>query len=216
MQIKMARGAAPCRRVRSRIWPTRVLGVAVLAIAPAVAAVAGERGAALAGETCAACHGPDGNSVAPEFPNLAGQQKAYLLREMLDYKEGRRQHDIMSPLMQPLGDADMAALADHYAAQEPRPLAVARPGLLALGKRLYLEGNTESGVPSCDGCHEENGEGSKKFPRVAGQHAAYTLEQLAQYASGKRSNGVKVMRTIATRLTREEAEAVAEYMASMK
>lgn len=171
---------------------------------------------ALVNETCAGCHGPDGNSAVPDFPNLAGQQKTYLLREMLDYKEGRRHSDVMVPLMTPLSQEDMSKLADYYAAQKPAPGTVSKPELLALGKRIYLEGNTKSGVPSCDGCHEENGEGSKKFPRVAGQHVAYTLEQMAQYASGKRTNGVKVMRTIAERLTKEEALAVAEYMASLK
>lgn len=165
---------------------------------------------------CAGCHGADGNSAAPEFPRLAGQQKVYLLREMLDYKEGRRQNEIMTPLMTSLSEADMEALAGFYAKQAPADGVVNKPPLLALGKRVYLEGNTKSGVPSCDGCHEENGEGSKKFPRLAGQHPAYTLAQLAQYATGKRSNGVKVMRTIAERLTPEEAEAVAEYMASLK
>ncbi|MFN3594720.1 MAG: c-type cytochrome [Thiobacillaceae bacterium] len=176
----------------------------------------GARLMALVNETCAACHGPDGNSVVPDFPKLGGQQKSYLLREMQDYKEGRRQHEIMSTLMAGLSEDDLGALADYYAAQTPTPGEVSKPELLSLGKRIYLEGNTQSGVPSCDGCHEENGEGSKKFPRVAGQHAAYSLEQLNQYATGRRSNGVKVMRTIAQRLTREEAEAVAQYMASLK
>lgn len=170
----------------------------------------------LTSETCGGCHGADGNSVAPEFPKLAGQQKVYLQRELMDYKEGRRQSDIMVPLVASLSEDDVARLSAYYAAQEPAPGTVSRPELLELGKRIYLEGNTKSGVPSCDGCHEENGEGSKKFPRVAGQHAAYALDQMKQYASGKRSNGVKVMRTIAERLTKEEAEAVAEYMASLK
>lgn len=170
----------------------------------------------LAAETCGGCHGADGNSKVPDFPKLAGQQQVYLLRELTDYKEGRRQSDVMVPMVATLTTEDMAKLAAYYAAQEPTPGTVARPELLALGKRIYLEGNTKSGVPSCDGCHEENGEGSKKFPRVAGQHAAYALDQMKQYASGKRSNGVKVMRTIAERLTKEEAEAVAEYMASLK
>ena len=145
----------------------------------------------LIAESCAGCHGVDGNSVVDAFPKLAGQQKVYLLR-------------------------DLTAIAAYYADQTPTPGVVTRSELLPLGKRVYLEGNTKSGVPSCDGCHEENGEGSKKFPRVAGQHAAYALDQVAQYASGKRSNGVKVMRTIAERLTKEEAEAVAEYMTSLK
>jgi cytochrome c553 len=170
----------------------------------------------LATETCGGCHGVDGNSVVPDFPKLAGQQQAYLLRELTDYKEGRRQSDVMVPVVATLSTEDMAKLAAYYAAQKPTPGTVTRPELLALGKRIYLEGNTKSGVPSCDGCHEENGEGSKKFPRVAGQHTAYALEQIRQYATGKRSNGVQVMRTIAERLSKEEAEAVAEYMASLK
>lgn len=170
----------------------------------------------MAAETCGGCHGLDGNSMVPEIPKLAGQQKVYLLREMLDYKEGRRHSEVMVPMVASLSEEDMTKLAAFYAKQSPAAGKVAKPELLALGKRIYLEGNTQSGVPSCDGCHEENGEGSKKFPRVAGQHVTYTLNQIAQYASGKRNNGVKVMRTIAKRLTKEEAEAVAEYMASLK
>lgn len=170
----------------------------------------------MAAEICGGCHGADGNSLAPEFPTLAGQQKVYLLREMRDYKEGRRHSEVMVPMVSSLSEEDMTKLAAYYADQNPTAGKVSKPELLALGKRIYLEGNTKSGVPSCDGCHEENGEGSKKFPRVAGQHVTYTLDQIAQYASGKRSNGVKVMRTIAERLTKEEAEAVAEYMASLK
>lgn len=170
----------------------------------------------LAAESCGGCHGADGNSVVPEFPKLAGQQQVYLLREMTDYKEGRRHSEVMVPMVASLSEAEMAGLAAYYAGQAPSPGIVSKPALLPLGKRVYLEGNTKSGVPSCDGCHEENGEGSKKFPRVAGQHVPYLLDQVTQYASGKRTNGVKVMRTIAERLTKEEAEAVAEYMASLK
>jgi cytochrome c553 len=182
----------------------------------ALSAQGGAKVASLIAESCAGCHGQDGNSVVETFPKLAGQQKIYLLREMKDYKEGRRQSDVMSPLMASLSEEDMAAIAAYYAEQVPSPGVVKRPELLPLGKRIYLEGNDKSGVPSCEGCHETNGEGVKKFPRVAGQHSAYTLDQLAQYASGKRNNGVKVMRTIAERLTKEETEAVVEYMSNMK
>lgn len=169
-----------------------------------------------AAQACAACHGADGNSVAAEFPRLAGQQQAYLLREMLDYKAGRRDSAVMGALLAGHAEADLVALAAYFARQTPAPGVVTRPELLARGKSVYLEGNDKSGVPSCDGCHEENGEGAKKFPRVAGQQVAYTLRQLADYAAGKRRNASKVMRTVAERLTREEAEAVAEYMASLK
>ena len=80
---------------------------------------------------------------------------------------------------------------------------------------IYLEGNPVSGVPSCDGCHEENGYGSPRYPRVAGQNQEYTLEQFRLYATGHRKFGKKVMRTVAERITEQEAKAVAEYIASM-
>jgi len=171
---------------------------------------------ALVTQTCAGCHGPDGNSPLANVPKLAGQHKVYLLSEMRNYREQKRHSDVMFAIISALGDDEMASLAEYYAAQTPTPGTVTRPNLLALGKRIYLEGNTNSGVPSCDGCHEENGEGSKKYPRVAGQHVTYLLEEIARYAEGKRNGGAKVMRTVAARLTKEEAEAVAEYMASLK
>jgi cytochrome c553 len=174
------------------------------------------KGEKLANEACASCHNADGNSVVPSFPKIAGQHAAYLLREMKDYREGRRQNEIMQPLLTPLTEDDLANLAAYFSKQKQTDGVVNKPELLELGKRVYLKGNPTSGVPSCDGCHEENGEGSGKFPRVSGQHAEYTLEQVKQYATGKRSNGVKVMRTIAERLTEEELNAVVEYMSSLK
>lgn len=188
------------------------------AIAFAAQALKGDaaKGKALASESCASCHGADGNSEVPTFPKLAGQQESYLLRELQDYKSGKRANDIMTPVVAGLSDEDMLNLSAFYAKQVPTVGTVTKPDLLAMGKKVYLEGNDTSGVPSCDGCHEENGEGSKRFPRVASQHVDYTLDQIQQYATGKRSNGVKVMRTIAERLTADEARAVAEYMASMK
>ncbi len=167
-------------------------------------------------QTCAGCHGPDGNSAMTNVPKLAGQHKTYLLSEMRNYREQKRHSDVMFAIITGLGEDEMSGLAAYYAAQTPSPGTVTQPELLPLGKRIYLEGNTDSGVPSCDGCHEENGEGSKKYPRVAGQHVSYLLEEIARYAGGKRNGGAKVMRTVASRLTKAEAEAVAEYMASLK
>lgn len=186
----------------------------------AVYALSGQGDAAkvelLVTQVCAGCHGPDGNSTIPTIPKLAGQHEVYLVNEMRNYREEKRHSDVMGAVLSSLGADEMAGLAKYYAVQKASPGTVSKPGLLALGKRIYLEGNTQSGVPSCDGCHEENGEGSKKFPRVAGQHVPYVLEEIARYASDKRSGGAKVMRVVAERLTKEEAEAVAEYMASLK
>lgn len=173
------------------------------------------RGAALMAERCAGCHGPDGNSPAPNFPKLAGQHAEYLLHELKEYQEHHRDSELMQPVVKDLGEEDMVNLAVFLAAQKPTPGTVTDASLLALGKKVYLEGNPDTGVPSCDGCHEEGGEGSARFPRLAGQNVEYTLEQFRLYTAGKRPHGKKVMRTVAERLTEKEARAVAEYMASL-
>ena len=185
------------------------LSAAVLAENPAAKA------ATTAATICAGCHGADGNSVATTFPKLAGQQKVYLLRELKDYKSGKRVSEIMAPLVADLSEADLAELADYYAKQTPAPGVAGDPALLALGKELYLKGNSKTDVPSCESCHEENGGGSGKFPRVAGQHVDYMLDQFRLYAAGKRTNGARVMQTVAERMSEQETRAVAEYMASM-
>jgi cytochrome c553 len=185
-----------------------VLGSSALADSPAKAA-------SIATEVCAGCHGTDGNSLVSTFPKLAGQQEVYLLRELKDYKSGKRVSEVMAPFMTTLSDADLPHLAAYYAKQKPAPGAVNTPGLLAVGKELYLKGNSKTDVPSCDSCHEEDGSGGGKFPRVAGQHSEYTLDQFRLYATGKRTNGARVMKAIAERMSEEESRAVAEYMASM-
>lgn len=165
--------------------------------------------------SCAGCHGTDGNSPVANVPKLAGQHADYLLKELKAYQQEHRPSAIMVPMIKPLADDDLANLAAYFARQKPAPGTVSKPELLALGKKLYLEGNPKSGVPSCDGCHEEDGSGSKRFPRVAGQHVDYTLEELKRYAAGQRAYGTKLMRTVAERLTPEEAEALAQYLASL-
>jgi cytochrome c553 len=164
---------------------------------------------------CGGCHGADGNSVVLTFPKLAGQQKAYLLREMKDLKSGKRVSEVMTPLLADLSESELAELAAYYAKQKPTPGVAGDPALVQAGKTLYLNGNDKTDVPACASCHEDNGAGSGKFPRVAGQHVDYTLEQFRLYASDRRTNGSRVMQTVAKRMSEAEARAVAEYMASM-
>lgn len=173
------------------------------------------RGAVLVAERCGACHGADGNSPVPTYPNLAGQHAEYILSELKAYLEKQRESDIMLPAVQAISVEQANDIAVYFARQKPAPGTVTDPSLLAFGKKVYLEGNSDTGVPSCDGCHEEGGEGSARFPRVAGQSVEYTLEQFRLYAAGKRPYGKKVMRTVAERLSEKEARAVAEYMASL-
>ena len=190
-------------------WALLAGGIAL--IPPALA----DKGAEIAAGACAGCHGADGNSPAAMFPKLAGQQRVYLAREMLDYKSGKRASDIMKPMMESLSEADIEAVAAYYAKQKPAPGVVSKPELLPVGKQLFLNGNSDSGIPACSSCHEESGAGIEEFARVAGQHVEYTLEQFRLYATGGRTNGKRIMRTIAQRMTPQETRAVAEYMASL-
>jgi len=199
-----------------------VVGMALLAggVAVAIAGpkVTGDPAKAepIVKEACASCHGEDGNSPnMPNLPKLAGQHAAYLLQQLQEFKAEHRQSEMMAPFVAGLSEADMANLAVYFAAKKPTPGIVSKPELVEKGKKVYFSGNDANGVPSCEGCHEENGEGSDKFPRIAAQNPEYTLEEFQRYAQGKRPYGKKVMRTVAERLTPEEAEALAQYLASL-
>lgn len=193
----------------------RLAALAILLSPLAVQAGDAAKAVTLSANLCASCHGEDGNSVVPLFPKLAGQQAVYLLRELKDYKSGKRVSEVMGPIVSGLSEEDLANLAAFYASQKPAPGTVTEPSMLQVGKTLYLKGNDQSGIPTCESCHEVDGSGGGKFPRLAGQNVEYTLEQFRLYAAGKRTNGTRVMKTIAERMTEQETRAVAEYMASM-
>lgn len=175
------------------------------------------RGAEIVGRLCVSCHAADGNSPLDVNPKLAGLQTEYLRKQLLDYKAKRRRSDIMEAMVEALSAEDIASLAAHFSAQPSRPGVVRKPELLELGKKVYADGNEITGVPSCSGCHYPDGGGTARFPRLAGQHAAYTLRQLKDFKEAKRENdrGL-VMQSLALRMTDKEIEAVAEYIAGMK
>ena len=194
------------------------LSLGTLAVAVAAPALKGdpEKAIPIVTERCSGCHGMDGNSPLPNFPRLAGLHPEFLLKELKEYKAEHRDSDVMKPMAADLDEQDMLNLAAYFAAQIPTPGTVTQPELLELGKKIYLEGNEQTGVPSCAGCHEEDGSGSVRFPRVAGQNPEYTVEELKRYANGSRRYGKKLMRTVAERLSEQEAQAVAQYIASLK
>ncbi len=175
-------------------------------------------GDAEAGESkstaCAACHGPDGNSTNPEWPNLAGQHARYTFQQLKAYKDGTRSDPVMMGQVQALDEQDMKDLAVFYAMQTPG-VGSADPELAEAGKKLYRGGNLSSGVTACIACHGPRGEGipTANYPMVSGQHAQYTIAQLRKYRDGERTTDrASMMRDIAARMTDEEIRAVAEYI----
>jgi cytochrome c553 len=170
----------------------------------------------IAATVCIACHGEGGNSVVPMFPRLAGLQSEYVAKQLNDYLASKRKSDVMAPVIAGLKADDVPGLAAYYAAQKPAPGKVQDDKLAAAGKALFEDGNTASGVPACVGCHQAGALGNERYPRLAGQHQAYTLLQMQQFKSGARTNDrARVMRAVAERMTEQEMAAVSEYLAGL-
>jgi len=186
-----------------------------------------ERGEALS-VTCAACHGVDGNSVDPANPNLAGQHEDYIARQLALYQSGERDNAIMMAFAAPLSAQDMRDLGAFYSQQTPTP-GVADETVIAsgpnegrrfyeVGKALYRSGDATRGIPSCAACHGPTGTGvpGPGWPKLAGQHAAYTALTLrafrdgAVWGEGDRAN--TMMASIARNLTDEEIDSLASFL----
>lgn len=186
---------------------------------PQVWAQAGDAAAGKAkAATCAACHGPDGNSVNPEWPKIAGQHASYIETQLTAYKEGtHRSNALMAPMVAPLSEQDMKDLAAYFATM-PASGGNADAELVELGEKIYRGGKQATGVPACMGCHGPAGMGDPRaqFPRLAGQHAVYTRAQLEAYRLGTRSTDPqRMMRDIALKLTPDEMAAVASYISGL-
>jgi cytochrome c553 len=160
-------------------------------------------------EPCFVCHGPDGNSTIPDFPILAGQSWRYVYVELKDFKEGRRNDPVMSPIAAALSREDMMALGNFFEARKPKPIAFkADPARVAAGKKI-------SDVVLCPMCHLGEFKGQNEIPRVAGQWPQYTKKQLHDFKEKRRTNDAGNMTSVARTLSEEDIENLAHYMANL-
>jgi cytochrome c553 len=165
---------------------------------------------------CAACHGADGNSAIALNPKLAGQHPEYLLKQLTNFKEGKRANAVMSGMVANLTPDDMKGLADYFAGKKQTLGKAKSNGAGSLGEKIYRGGIAATGVPACASCHGANGAGiPKQYPRMAGQHADYSLQQLRTLRTGERANAPMMM-TIAAKMTDAEMQAVADYMQGLR
>lgn len=218
--------------VRTRIQPIggifrRVAGTALVGLAllwSASGLAQGAAGSFVAGQSksavCAACHGIDGNSITAEWPSLAGQHAAYVIRQLRAFQSGEREDVLMSSFAASLTEEDMRDLAAYYEAQVIIP-GGADPTLVALGERIYRSGLPDRGVAACIACHGPTGKGNPlaAYPFIQGQHATYTVNTLRAYAAGTRRSDTSVnqmMRTVAARLQDDELQAVASYVQGLR
>jgi cytochrome c553 len=166
---------------------------------------------------CTACHGADGNSVNPIWPNLAGQHAQYIVAQLQAYKSGARQNPTMAPMASGLQDADMEEIGAYYAAQTTKVASLGDEDIIA-AQALYRGGDSERGIPACMACHGPNGAGNAaaKYPALRGQHAEYTILQLNAYRDGSRATDPQsMMRTIAARMSDNDIEQIARYISAL-
>ena len=161
--------------------------------------------------TCAACHGAEGISINPVWPNLAGQGEDYLISQLHSFKNGDRANAQMSPMATNLSDDDINDLAAFFSSRKAG-VGQTKPENIAPGARVYRAGNNDTGVPACMACHGPDGKGNPAalYPSLSGQHAAYTEAQLNAYRTGQRTNSV--MQTIANKMSDDEIKAVSDFV----
>lgn len=168
-------------------------------------------------EPCVACHGSTGVSAAGMYPHLAGQNEAYLARQLREFRDGARENAVMKPFVQNLSDQDVADLAAYYAAQTPAEGSTPEAHVAA-GRKLYRAGDDQARVPACMACHGPAGGGNAfaGWPALSGQQPEYVSTQLKAYADGTRHNDPNgMMRDIAKRLSADDIEAISHYVSGL-
>jgi cytochrome c553 len=181
------------------------------------------KGKTIAGQVCSACHGADGNSAQAANPNLAGQHAQYIAKQLANFKpqDGKpaeRPSAIMAGMVANLSADDMRNLGAYFESQKAQPRAARDARLVKLGQTIYRGGIAAKGVAACTACHGPTGAGiPAQFPRLAGQYAEYTAAQLKAFRSGERGNDPnRMMRAIAERLSDQEIDALADYIAGLR
>jgi cytochrome c553 len=165
---------------------------------------------------CVACHGAAGNSTIAQNPKLAGQFDTYVSKQLHDFKTPQRNNPVMTPIAKALSEDDIRNVAAFLDKQQQKPGAAKNKDTVEFGKKIYRAGIVEKNVPACASCHGASGNGiPAQFPRLAGQHQEYTAAQLTAFRGGVRKNSAQ-MTTIAKRMSDDEMQAVADYVAGLK
>ena len=174
------------------------------------------KGEASFAAACAACHGADGNSAIPANPKLAQQHPEYLVKQLLEFKSGRRANAVMLGFASSLSEDDMKNIAVWLAARKAKPGFAKDKELVSMGERIYRGGIADRQVAACAGCHSPNGAGiPSQYPRLGGQHADYSVAQLTSFRDGMRKNSLQ-MAQVAAKLNDREIKAVADYIAGLR
>lgn len=174
------------------------------------------KGQAKAAEVCMACHSADGSRGSPANPIIAGQHPEYLIKQLQEFKSGKRKNAVMQGFASMLSDEDMRNVAFFYASKTAKPGFAKNKATVALGERIYRGGIADRAVPACAACHGPTGAGiPAQYPRLAGQHADYTEAQMLAFRSGARANNLQ-MTGVAAKMNDAEIKAVSDYIAGLR
>jgi cytochrome c553 len=194
-----------------------VFMAAALALGARVASAQPQDARALATGVCSACHGPEGRSISPVFPRLAGQTTAYVVLQLDAFRNHVRgdpnAQAYMWGMASQLSDATIKALGEYYASQKPVTVKSDDAALLSEGQKIYSHGVPSENVPACASCHGPHAEGRGAFPRLAGQHIEYLVSQLQGFQSGLRANA-PIMQGVVRSMNAEQFKAAATYAAT--
>ena len=174
------------------------------------------KGEAIVAGVCAACHAADGNSMIPANPKLAPQPPEYILKQLQEFKSGKRANPVMMGFAAQMSPEDMRNVAYFVASKTASPGFAKEKETVALGEKIYRGGIADRQIAACAGCHGPNGSGMPaQYPRLSGQHADYTVSQLTQFRDGIRKNNLQ-MTQVAAKLNDREIKAVADYIAGLR
>ena len=174
------------------------------------------KGQEIAAGVCAACHTSDGTRGLSANPILQGQHPEYLVKQLTEFKAGKRKNAVMNGMAAPLSEADIKNVAAFYASKQAKPGAAKDKDTVLLGEKIYRGGIADKQVPACAGCHSPNGAGiPAQYPRLSGQHGEYVESQMTAFRAGTRANSTQMM-TIAAKMSDKEIKAVSDYVTGLR
>lgn len=174
------------------------------------------KGAAISSGVCVACHANDGSRGIAANPILQGQHADYIVKQLTEFKSGKRDNPIMKGMASALSDDDMKNVAAFYAGKQAKPGFAKNRDLASLGEKIYRGGIAGRSIPACSGCHGPNGAGiPAQYPRLSGQHADYVEAQLVAFRAGVRHNNA-VMTGVAAKLADREIKSLADYVTGLR
>ena len=175
-----------------------------------------DQGKAISSAQCAVCHGEQGQSVAPDFPRLAGQNANYIAKQLQDFASGKRVSQFMVDKVAKLNADQMYALGVYFQSLKPSQTPVVDTKLAQVGEFIYERGNPHTALPACVSCHGTGARGTNLLPRLAGQHPDYLVKQVKAFKTRERNNDNAVMHMVAERVSDLELQAVSAYLGGLK